>query len=178
MLQFRPISSSFLPRRVPQWGALLPAWVQLRGVLRGGCSREGPHGQFGAVDGPLGILKAIACVCQMGKPKPKERKGLAHSRAVRLSQSQWASASPFVKERNKYPLSGTSPTEEEAEEWRIAGVPGAPQETPCPLTPSILVPGTRPSVCQLSGLSLALFPPHPLLHGGNGSPPSSQTSSP
>lgn len=127
MLQFRPISSSFLPRRVPQWGALLPAWVQLRGVLRGGCSREGPHGQFGAVDGPLGILKAIACVCQMGKPKPKERKGLAHSRAVRLSQSQWASASPFVKERNNTPCPGLVPQRRRRKNGELLGSQGHPR---------------------------------------------------
>lgn len=60
----------------------------------------------GAADGPLGVLKAVACVRQIGRLRPKEKKSLAHGRAVCLSQSHEASESPFVKERNKYPLSG------------------------------------------------------------------------
>lgn len=33
-------------------------------------------------DGPLGILKAITCSWQVGKPRPRERKGLAYSHAM------------------------------------------------------------------------------------------------
>lgn len=41
----------------------------------------------GAAGGPLVIPRAIARVYQMGKLRPKERKGLARNHAVRLSQS-------------------------------------------------------------------------------------------
>lgn len=177
MWQFRLISSSFLPRRLPSFsvlrGALLPAWVPFRGVLPGGCPREGPHAPFssralafsGAADGPLGILRAIACVCQMGKPRPEERKGLAHRCTVRLSQSQ-VSGSPFAKEKNKYPVSGSSPGRRGGRRTgTCGGCRGHPRR---PLTPSVLVPGILPAACQPFELSIALcFPPPPLLQGGN-----------
>lgn len=94
----------FLPAEVPTLSVLarmlLPLGVQFRGAVRGTCCKGDPlrgaeKGLTGQVwfwikvlvlgrveDGPLGILKAITCSWQVGKPRPRERKGLAYSHAM------------------------------------------------------------------------------------------------
>lgn len=96
MWQFRSISSSSLPGGVPTLSVLgrvlLSMGVQFEGAVRGTCCkgdapkgfREGPRGAGPpwVVDGPLGSIKAIAHICQVGKLRSRDRKGLAHSHTV------------------------------------------------------------------------------------------------